>query len=162
MTFFVEPMLVRQPIFIFGCGHVCRMTAPLLDSLDFVVTVVDDRKEWADPAAFPEGVQVICEEFSTFRENIEGLENAWVLVMTRAHAFDYDLLRYFAAKEVGYLGIMASKTKAAGFRKSLADEGMDEKRIAKANMPLGLPIGSQTPAEIAVSVAGQLIRQRHV
>jgi xanthine dehydrogenase accessory factor len=161
MTFFIEPMLVQQPIYIFGCGHVSRMTAPLLDSLDFGVTVVDDRQEWADPAAFPAGVRVVCEEFSTFREKIEGLDSAWVLVMTRAHSFDWEMLRYFADRKVGYLGIMASRNKAAQFREKLAVEGVDVKNIAAVNMPLGLPIGSQTPAEIAVSVAGQLIRQRH-
>ena len=161
MTFFVEPMLVQQPIYIFGCGHVCRMTARLLDTLDFRVTVVDDREEWADSAAFPESVEVVCDQFENYWDNIDRLDEAYVLVMTRGHSFDWQLLRHFADKEVGYLGIMASRNKAATFRKRLAEEGVDEERIARVTMPLGLPIGSQTPAEIAVSLAAQLIQQRH-
>jgi xanthine dehydrogenase accessory factor len=157
MTVFVEPVLSNYRVMIFGCGHVSRSLAPLLAGLDFRVTVVDDRPEWADASAFPAGVQVVCKAFCELREGLTGLKRTAVLVMTRSHAFDYELLEHFVTTPTPYLGIMASKSKALEFRKRLAEAGVPQSAIDRVFMPIGISIGSSSPAEIAVSIAAQLI-----
>jgi len=160
MEAFVEPVLSNYQVVIFGCGHVSRALAPLLAGLDFRVTVVDDRAEWADPKAFPTSVRVVCEPFEQFWGTMSRLDRVAILVMTRSHAFDYELLEHFATAETPYLGIMASKSKAAEFREKLRGIGVSQEAIDRVWMPIGLSIGSSSPAEIAVSIAAQLIERR--
>jgi len=160
MTVFVEPLAVRPRAVLFGCGHVARALSPLLAGLDFALTVVDDRPEWADEAAFPEGTKVVCQPFQQFCTDLDALNDAFVLVMTRSHAFDYDVLRIFVERPLSYLGVMASKSKAQELRRKLQDEAVGQEHLDRLHMPVGIPIGSQTPAEIAVSVAGELIKVR--
>ncbi len=160
MVAFVEPMLSGYQVAIFGCGHVSRALAPLLVGLEFRVTVVDDRPEWADPAAFPTGVRVLCQPFEQALSSFTRLARTAVLVMTRSHASDFELLDRLVKTDSPYLGIMASKNKAAEFRRRLEAEGVSGQTLARVCMPVGISIGSSSPAEIAVSIAAQLIDHR--
>jgi xanthine dehydrogenase accessory factor len=158
---FVEPVQTATPLVIFGCGHVCRTLAPLVSRLGFALTVVDDRPEWADPAAFPENTRVLCQDIGSVCQEITRSGEPFVLAMTRGHSFDFEILRTLVDKGLPYLGIMASKSKARTFCKRLVDEhGVDPALLDRVAMPVGLPIGSQTPEEIAVSIAAQLIQER--
>jgi len=161
MSAFIEPMGARERVLVFGCGHVSRALAPVLVNLDFSVTVVDDRPEWADPGAFPPAVSVVCTELEQYLGGLdEGLQDLYVLSLTRGHKFDYRILRHFIELDLPYLGIMASKKKAAEFQKALAEEGLDEPLVSAVSMPVGIPISSSTPEEIAISIAGELISVR--
>ena len=160
MTAFVEPVHPRQRVVIFGAGHVCRALAPVLAGVDFALTVVDDRAEWADPEAFPEGTRVVQQGFVEYCKEHGGWENDFALVMTRGHSFDYKILEWFTGHMPAYLGIMASKTKAGEFCKRLLEKGISQQQLDTVYMPVGMSIGSVTPAEIGVSIAAQLIRVR--
>jgi len=160
MTAFIEPMVTRQPVVIMGCGHVSRALAPLLTNLEFSVTVVDERPEWADRGAFPGEVEVVCLDLEAYCETLGDLSDMAIVVMTRSHAFDYELLRFFVNRNPAYLGIMASRSKAGRMFDRLLEEGVDEELAKRVQMPMGIPIGSSSPAEIAVSIAAQLIKTR--
>jgi xanthine dehydrogenase accessory factor len=161
MDAYIEPVQVPWRVAVFGAGHVCRCLAPMLARLDFNVTVVDDRPEWADPAAFPEAVTVKCcsieQAVKDFGEDVTGLS---VLVMTRGHGLDYAALKPFAGRGVRYLGVMASRKKAVEMRDKLAADGFAPEAISQVRMPIGISIGSTTPEEIAVSIAAELISVR--
>jgi len=165
MTAFIEPLNVRPGVVVFGAGHVARALAPVLLRLDFPVTVVDDRPEWATPTAFPTETRVVCQGIPEFgagsQGELENLSNVYILVMTRAHAFDYDALRMFVGREVGYLGIMASRSKAQEFRQRLVADGVAQERIDRVHMPVGFPIRSSTPEEIAITIAAELLQVRN-
>lgn len=158
---FVEPVRLATPLVVFGCGHVSRALAPLVVRLGFALTVVDDRPEWADAKAFPEGTEVVCESLEGYCHKVAALERTFILVMTRSHSFDFQILHHFVDKNAAYLGIMASKSKSHRFRTDLETEaGIDTALLDRVSMPVGIKIGSQTPEEIAVSIAAQLVQER--
>lgn len=156
----LEPFGNRHPVLVYGAGHVCRALVPLLKTVEFEVTVVDDRPEWANPEAFPEGVKVLRTDPVQHAVQAANLGDVRVLVMTRGHEFDFSLVAALLPKAPLYLGVMASKTKKHAFQKKLEEAGIVVENHPNLFMPVGLPIGSQTPAEIAVSIAGQLIHHR--
>jgi len=161
MVGFIEPSGVGHNVVVLGAGHVCRALAPLLVRLGFRLTVVDDRPEWADPAAFPEGVSVRCSSIEDAAASLpEDLSGHYVLVMTRGHGLDFEAAKRFAGRKVRYLGVMASRKKALELRKTLKEEGFKPGDIARVRMPVGVSIGSSTPDEIAVSIAAELISVR--
>ncbi len=164
MSAFIEPVGVSEQVVVFGCGHVSRALAPVLVNLGFGVTVVDDRAEWADSKAFPPEVSVVCRELDPFLDGLDdNIEKLFILSLTRGHKFDYHVLRHFIGLKRRYLGVMASKKKAAEFEKALIEEGYDEALLKDVFMPVGVSIGSSSPEEIAISIAAQLVsvRARH-
>ena len=161
MTAYVEPFESGDPVLIFGCGHVCRALAPLLDNLGFRVIVLDDRPEWADPRSFPDSVEVRCLPFEQQVPSVQAfLPGAYALVMTRGHQSDYETLNDLMDSRPDYLGAMASRNKAVSIRRRLIEAGHEPPDVERIRMPVGLPIGSTTPAEISVSIAADLIARR--
>lgn len=164
----LEPFGNLQPVTIYGCGHVCRALAPLLVSLDFAVTVVDDRPEWADPAAFPSLVSVVCEDMVVHSRRQHPSSGVFFLVMTRGHQSDFEVVKELLVHTPKYLGVMGSAHKRSVVggllcTLGLSDASSPEEALAAfppLHMPVGLPIGSRTPAEIAVSVAAELVKLR--
>ena len=161
MSAFLEPVGTNQRVIIFGCGHVCRALAPVLTNLDFSVTVVDDRPEWAEPNAFPADVSVVCAELEQYLSTIgDQADEAFILSLTRGHKFDYHILKHFIGLKRRYLGIMASKTKAEELKDRLRKEGVDQQLFEDVHMPVGVAIGSSSPEEIAISIAAEFIDVR--
>ncbi len=145
-----------QPeLLICGAGHVGRALAAMAVQLDWRVTVWDDRPEFADAARFPTGVRVICDAFEHLpRAFSPGMR---CVVATRGHAQDENCVRMALGADFAYLGMMGSRRKIAALRESLAASGVAQSEIDRIHMPIGLAIGAQTPAEIAVSILAQII-----
>ena len=145
-------------IVIFGAGHVTQALATLLTTLPCRLTCIDPRAQWLEK--LPSGVQSICVEDP--RTQLDSLsDETFVLCMTRGHKSDLPILqKIFRDKRTfPYLGVIGSAAKAAVLRKELVESGIAESEI-EFHCPIGLPIGSNHPAEIAVSIASQLIEQR--
>ncbi len=147
-------------VYIFGAGHVARELAPLLSRVGFKCAVLDDRKEFADPALFPTAERVQQVEFADLARTCGLREQDYAVVMTRGHVYDAQCERYLLNTPARYIGIMGSKNKARLARETLLAEGYTQQQLARIVTPIGLDIGSETPAEIAVSIAAQLIRVR--
>lgn len=160
LNIFIEQIGTIGTVYIFGAGHVCRELQPLLSRLGFRCAVVDDRAEYADPAQFPTADKVVCAEFSNLRDYVNLRSEDYACIMTRGHAHDTLVLTQVLAADPRYVGLMGSRRKIAAVHETLRKEGFSEAQIAKVTAPIGLPIGAQTPAEIAVSVAAQLIAIR--
>jgi xanthine dehydrogenase accessory factor len=144
---------------VFGAGHCARALVPMLQSVGFQVRVSDHRQDWADPAAFPAGTEVVCEEIPA--QGAGAVKPGdWVLVMTHDHRFDFEAACLGLRGAPAYLGVMASRSKALGFRKRLTDGGFSEEQAQSVVMPIGLDLGALGPAEIAVSVVAQLVALR--
>lgn len=159
MTAFLQPHHVAELVHIFGAGHCARALAPILTASGFRLRISDHRPDWASQEGFPEGVQVVAEEPGPAASK-EIAAGDWVLIMTSDHSHDLEVLREALKKQAGFIGVMASRTKAASFRKKLSEEGPDLPGLAEVEMPIGLPIMAQGPAEIAVSIAARLIQLR--
>ncbi len=147
-------------VYIFGAGHVARELAPLLSRVGFKCAVLDDRKEFADSALFPMAERVQQVDFADLARTCELREQDYAVVMTRGHVYDAQCERYLLSTPTRYIGIMGSKNKARLTREALLAEGYTQQQLARIITPIGLDIGSETPAEIAVSIAAQLIRVR--
>ncbi|MCI7674948.1 MAG: XdhC family protein [Phascolarctobacterium sp.] len=147
-------------VFIFGAGHVARELVPLLSHLGFKCLVIDDREEFAKPEVFPTAHKVLLADYTKLNEVCKLNCMDYAVVMTRGHVHDGNCERFLLTTPVPYIGVMGSKNKAKLARETLLSEGYSEKQLARIKTPIGLDIGSETPAEIAVSIAAQLIEVR--
>src|SRR5687768_12649824 len=156
---YVEPLQVRVPLVMFGAGHVAHATAPLLRALDFDVTVVDEREELATPERFP-GCTLVVEDARAWARRLPEDADAHYLVVTHDHQLDQDLVEALLPRPCAWIGMIGSRGKVARFLVRFRAAGLDEALFSRLSAPVGLDIGAETPAEIAVSIAGELVRVR--
>ena len=155
---YVEPLCPAGSIYIFGAGHVGAALARLLCWMGQRVVVFDDRPHALRPGTFPEGVRCILGDYGEIGLSL-GSEDCAV-VMSPGHKMDFQILTQVLKTEAGYVGCIGSRRKIAATRELLLEAGFSEDVIDAIHSPIGLPIGAETPEEIAVSVAAELIAHR--
>ena len=158
LTVYMEPMSQRGRVYIFGGGHVSRALAPLLQRLDFRVTVLEERDIPED--AFSSDTDIIKCAYTEAGKYVKITNDDYVVVMTSGHAADYEILEQTLRSRPSYAGVIGSRRKAEYTRQRLLEAGVDEDMVAALHTPIGLAIKAETPAEIAVSVAAELIMHR--
>lgn len=144
---------------IVGAGHIAQPLSVVGALLGFRVVVIDDRPDFATAERFPDAERVIRVDFTDpFRDLPVGASTHVVLV-TRGHKYDYECLRRLLARDPvpGYLGMIGSRRRVRATFAQLLDEGVDRERLARVRAPVGLDLRAQTPAEIAVSVAAEMV-----
>jgi xanthine dehydrogenase accessory factor len=146
---------------LFGAGHVAQPTAHLAALVGFQVHVYDDRREYANPERFPDvhAVRVL----ETFDRSFDGLAlNAddFVVILTRGHLHDQNVLAQALSTAAGYVGMIGSRKKRQTIYRNLLDQGVSQSAIERVHSPIGLAIGAETPEEIAVSIVSELIAVR--
>ena len=153
---------VERPgrVYVFGGGHVSQALVPVLAGVGFRVVVYDDRPEFADPALFPAAEETLCGDFLALEQQVQVTADDYVVIMTRGHQADYEVLCQVLRSGARYLGCIGSRRKLALCRERLLAAGFTEAEYARLHAPIGLPIGAETPEEIAVSVAAELIGVR--
>ncbi len=142
-----------------GAGHVGRALAPVLLGLGFRVVVIDDREEFAAPARFP-GATVVARPFDGALTAVGVDANAYVVIVTRGHVYDMEVLEQALRVGAGYVGLMASRSKRARMDAALREAGFSDDDVGRIHSPVGLAIGAETPAELAVSIAAEMILVR--
>lgn len=158
--YFVEEVSGQKRVFIFGGGHVARALVPVLSELDFYCVVVDDREDFLSKEAFPTANELILTDFDKINEKIKIMEEDYAVVITRSHEFDYILQKQLLATPIYYIGVMGSKNKTATQKSMLEKDGFSKEDIGRINMPIGIDIKAETLNELAISIAGELIRKR--
>ncbi len=158
-TFLFEHFPQTQwPIIIFGAGHVAQALTRILSPLPCQVTCIDSREEWINKL---EGVKSL--HHPEPKELVKTLSPlATYLCMTMGHSYDVPILEEIArhAPEAPYVGVIGSEIKGIKIKKELADLGVSQAFIEKLRVPIGLPIGSNHPQEIAISIAAELLQVR--
>lgn len=156
----VEVVVPPEPLFVFGAGHVGRALARVAAPLGFRVIVVDDRERELREAALPEGTERVLAgpEFATGLPEIP--PGAYVAVVTRCHRTDLRAVRHALGREAAYVGLIGSRRKVATVLARAAEEGLSGEALDALRAPIGLPIGAETPEEIAVSIAAEMIAVR--
>ena len=119
--------------------------------------VIDDREEFANNERFPLADKVICKNFNEALKEISYDNNSYFVVVTRGHSADQMCIEAVLNKEYKYLGMIGSKAKVANSIRQLVEKGYSSEDIEEIHAPIGLNIGAQTPAEIAISIAAQII-----
>lgn len=147
---------------LLGAGHVSRALAKIAELLDFRLTVIDDRPEFASPEAFPDPASVICAGFDSLKTLLPEEDHVYYAVLTRGHQWDKHCVEAILSHShsYAYLGMIGSRTKVQATFDALLTEGFRPEQIASIHAPIGLKIGGQTPAEIAVSIAAELVQLR--
>ena len=158
---FVEEFKVKSKAYIFGAGHVALATEPVLRHVDFDTFVIDDREDYANRERFPEAAEVIvCSDFDHCFDDIETDEDSYLIIVTRGHRGDLTVLRQAVEKPHAYIGMIGSRRKNQLLYDQLREEGVSDDKIAQIHAPIGLEIGSETPEEIGVSIAAEVIQVR--
>jgi xanthine dehydrogenase accessory factor len=158
---YLEPHAPRPRLVIAGAGHVGRAVARLGTFLGFEVAVVDDRAEFASQGRFPEAEQVVVADPATYLGALRLSATDHVVIVTRGHRGDENALRACIRRRPAYLGMIGSRRKIELMRERFLRSGeATERQWARVHAPIGLPIGSRTVEEIAVSIAAELVRER--
>lgn len=159
---FLEPLFPQSHLVIAGAGHIGKALAHLGNRLDFEVTVLDDREEFANPENIPEADHLIVGDIGTIIRDIPKTPDTFIVIVTRGHSQDSNALSACIASDAGYIGMIGSARKIALMRQKFLDEGRaTEEQFDRVYAPVGLEIQSKTVEEIAVSIAAQLVLVRN-
>ena len=159
-AFFIQPIRTEDALYIFGAGHVSACIAPLAKSVGFRVAVIDDRAEFANRDRFPSADEIIVTPFSQAFGRFGATDSAYIVIVTRGHSHDRDLLFQALQKKWAYVGMIGSRRKKEIIYESLRQAGISEGELQQVHSPIGLDIGADTPEEIAVSIVAELIQVR--
>ncbi|MDD4238486.1 MAG: XdhC family protein [Desulfotomaculaceae bacterium] len=159
-TVMIDPYLPPHELIILGGGHIAVPLLTIGKILGYQVTVVDDRHDFASEKRFPEADTVICCDFSDIEKRLTLGSGSSVIIVTRGHQHDQECLRRLIKYPLAYLGMIGSRRKIKIVRQQLLEEGIDSEKLDQVHMPVGLDVGAQTPGEVAVSIAAELLRER--
>ncbi len=157
MEVFIEPIVAKSNLIVFGAGHTGAAICRLGKFLDFHVTVVDERPEFANQERLPEADKILAKFHKNAFKELTFDKNCYIIIVTHDHQYDQEILNYCARQEWAYLGVIGSVRKAAKAFERLRAQGIEEDIIQKIHSPMGLQIGAQTPEEIAVSLFAEII-----
>jgi xanthine dehydrogenase accessory factor len=157
---FVEPVLPVPEMVIFGAGHISTQVSKIAVIAGFRTTIVDNRPVYANKERFPEAENVYSGSFEESFETIAPTENTYLVIVTRGHQEDENVLRWAVATPARYIGMIGSKRKIRSIADNLTREGISRERIDRVHMPIGLDIGAVTPEEIAVAIVAEAIQIR--
>ncbi len=159
---FLESVVPIPQLIIAGAGHVGKALSHLGKLLGFEVTFWDDRPEFANKTNLPEADKILCGQIDETLGNLHIDRDSFIVIVTRGHKNDADVLRKFIGSKAGYIGMIGSRKKIVQVRESFLKSGWATiDQWEKIFTPIGLEIGSKTVQEIAVSIAAQLIQVRN-
>lgn len=159
---FLEYFRPMPHLVIVGGGHVGKALAHLGSLLEFEISVLDDRAEFASKEHIPDADRLVVSEAGNALEEMEIGPDTYIVIVTRGHQHDADALRACIGSDATYIGMIGSKHKVGLMKKQFLEEGWaTSDQWAAIHAPIGLPIGSQTVQEIAVSITAQLVEIRN-
>ncbi len=153
----VEP---AERLLVLGGGHVGLELSRIAARLGFSVTVADPRPEFSDPARFGPEVSCLRAGFAAAIEGFAPGGRDYAVVVSPGHLGDLDCARALMRFDCRYVGAIGSRRKAAMIIGALIDEGVDRGKAESIRLPIGLDIGAETPEEIAISIAAELVAAR--
>lgn len=160
LELFIEVLYPEPRLIIAGAGNVAQALTRLATSLDFRIVVVDDRRDLADPQAFSEKVQLTFGDIPQTIRELEPDEASWIVIVTRGHHLDKDALQAALETHARYVGMIGSPGKIKNIFRDLLKEGIPHERLAQVHSPIGLDLGAETPDEIALSIAAEMVMLR--
>lgn len=159
-TWYIEPLLRGGVVYIFGGGHVAQALVPALAAVDFRCHVIEDREEFCRPGLFPGVEKTHLLQPRDFERALSIGPEDYACIMTRGHKDDMVCEAFALRTPAHYIGVIGSRKKTAAVNAQLREQGFTDDDLGRITTPIGLSIGAQTPAEIAVSIAAQLIQIR--
>lgn len=154
---------IRQSfnVVICGAGHISMPLIKMCKMLELPVTVIDDRINFTNNAIKEGADKVICKPFNEALRELNGDMGTFFIIVTRGHRYDQECLQSIIEKENAYIGMIGSKLKVKKIMQFLEDEGIPKNKLEKVHTPIGLKIGAETPAEIAISIMAEIIEVKN-
>jgi xanthine dehydrogenase accessory factor len=160
LELFIEVLYPEPRLIIAGAGNVAQALARLATQLDYRIVVVDDRRDLADPHIFGDKIQLTFGDIPQTIRELEPDEASWIVIVTRGHHLDKDALRAALETSARYVGMIGSPGKIKNIFRDLLREGMPRERLEQVHSPIGLDLGAETPEEIALSIAAEMLMLR--
>jgi len=158
---FLEPLAPLPRLLIAGGGHIGQALSRLAAPLGFEITVIDDRAEFASSERFPDADHLIVDTPGRVLRGFPAGGDTYIVIVTRGHRDDADALRACIRSAAAYIGMIGSRSKVSLVRETFLSEGWaSAAEFDRVHTPIGLPIGSRTVEEIAVSIAAELVQMR--
>ncbi len=154
---YIEPIIPKNQLIIFGAGHVGKALAFFAQKLDFNIILIDPRKNIFPAENFDKNVKFVNDTFENAINNIKFDYNTFICSLAFTHDLDLKIAKLCLNKPFAYFGIIASKNKANKIRSALQQDGFKKDLIDKLDMPMGVPIANETPEEIAISILAKII-----
>ena len=156
----LEPVAGRPKLVVAGGGHVSQAIARQAHLLDFDVTILEDRPEFASPERFG-GARVVAGHIAATLATLDYGWNSYIVVATRGHKLDGECVLAAVKTRAPYIGLLGSRRKSVLIAEMLREEGVPQDRIDAIRTPVGLDLGGRTPAEIALSVLAEITQIRY-
>jgi len=157
---FLETLSTPPVVYLFGGGHVSLAVARVARVAGFRIVVVDDRAAFANPERFPEADLTLVAPMETAFSRLPIDRHSYIVAVTRGHQHDEPVIEQALATPAAYIGMIGSRRKVAIMWKRLRERGITEEQLARVHAPIGVPIGGDSPGEIAVSIVAQMIQVR--
>lgn len=156
-----EQIGLKDSLYIFGAGHVSLPLSQVFRMLDFKVEIFDNRTDLSTYISNQWAHKKHIIDYNKVSDLIPEGNNSYVVIMTMGHTYDELVLKQMLPKKLQYLGMIGSKNKTKTIFDSLKKQGFTDDDMAKVDAPIGLPINSQTTAEIAISIAAKIIQVKN-
>ena len=157
---FIEPFIGMHRLVICGAGHIALPLSVLGKILNYSVTIIDNRKEYANKKRFPHVDQILVGPHAQKLAKIDIGPNTMIMIVTQGNEFDFECLKTVILSEKSpYIGVIASKAKRIKFENRVKTEiNISQEQFNKIHIPAGIDIGAQTPEEIAISIMAEMIK----
>ncbi len=159
--YYIQPLLRKGRVYIFGGGHIAQALVPLLSKLGFRCVIIEDRAGFCKQELFPGAEETLLLEPGQWKDALNITADDFICVMTRGHKSDIDCECFALSTKARYIGVLGSRRKIQIVNAELKRRGFSGTDISRIVTPIGLDISAETPDEIAVSIAAQLIMVRN-
>ena len=161
LQIFFEVMPAPPKLIVVGAGHIAVPLAKIAKVVDFHVTVIDDRLLYANRERFPDADEVLVGDMAQMLKEMTITPSCYIVLITRGHKYDEPCLREIIHSQAKYIGMIGSRRRIkACFQRFRDEEKIAEEMIERVYAPIGLDIAPETPAEIALSILGEVIKVR--
>jgi len=157
---FAEVLPPTPLLLIVGAGHIAQPLAVIGKLMDFSVTVIDDRAEFANESRFPDVDRIMVDDFAHALTRVAVSADTYAVLVTRGHVHDRHSLEHMLKTPARYIGVIGSKTRIRTLMRGLLEEGFASEDLERVYAPIGLDIAAETPAEIAVAIASEVVDVR--
>ncbi len=159
VSIYYDVVSPRRHLVIAGGGHIGMSLSLIAKLLGYEVTIVDNRKEYASRNRFPHADHVICGRYEVALPKAAVDETTAIVIVTHGHLHDAVALRLALKSKAGYIGMIGSRAKIAHIFSQMRRLGFSPARLKQVHTPIGLDIGAESPEEIAVAIAAELIKE---
>jgi xanthine dehydrogenase accessory factor len=157
----IEYVAARPSLLLWGGGHVAQALASILPTLEYDYTVADDRPEWIDASRFPEATRRVTTSAEALFDSVEPESFTHLYILGYDAQKDLEVLGQALDRFPNFIGLIASTTKREHMFASLRQRGVSEERLGRIHTPVGIPLGAETPPEIAISIVGEIVQSMH-